>query len=623
MWLLTAALIGCQSDEAADGPDDDFLVGGKADGIEEGSRDARAVLHVANSESAEILDAADGVGLDTRAVTEILAFRRGEDEVAGTPDDRELSTLAELDDILFVGPVAFRKLLAHAARVHACGLEMQAEATLAITEQGAARGGETGGTLTFKNLPFARPPTGNRRWRAPDPPTCWAGERPASEFGDICLQYSRATQSAIGAEDCLSLNVWTPSGASSGLRPVMVFIHGGGNMGGSAIDGFGTGIQLYDGQELATRGNIVVVTLQYRLNIVGFFKHAALSTESPHHASGNYGLQDQIAALQWVQQNIATFGGDPDRVLLSGESGGGTDVCALVGSPLAVGLFSSALVESGHCNAATSAAVESWSDSFVTRAGCAGASDVLACVRALDPAKMIASIDAASVDGFGRSALPAGPTVDGHVLPVGADEAFRNGSHNHVPLVLGVNAEETAAPLFGIPLFLSSADYESRVRALFSPAKAESVLAAYPVTSFPTPRAALVALTTDHEYICPARIWARDAAANQEESVYRYLYTHALQGGLGATHGSELLFVFQAVRRLPGYTPSQQDLELEDAIRGYWTRLAASGKPDGGGAVAWPPYDRTADTYLDLGSPVVPGAGIRTDRCAFWESIGF
>ena len=598
--LLFVIACGAPDDTPpTDGPDDSF-----GDAIADGSREARAVLHVANVESAASLEM--GVGLDPVAVAGIVAAR-------------ELGTLADLDAVPYVGPIALERLLAYATREHACGLGMAPEPTLAIVEDGALRGDER----AWKGVPVARPPLGERRWRAPEPSTCWYGERPAAAYAPRCLQFDHDADTAVGDEDCLFVNVWTPPDTTT-PKPVMVFIHGGGNMVGSSNEQWG-GINLYDGATLAERGDVVVVTLQYRLNIVGYFAHPALAAEAPYASSGNYGLLDQLAALYWVQRNIRSFGGDSDRVLLFGESGGAADTCALVGSPLAAGLFDAAIIQSGGCGAKPLADVEAWGAGFIANTACAGASDVLGCLRGLDGPSLIAAIDHIAVGPNAKVVTPAGPMIDGHVLPVAPATAFAQGTHNDVPLVFGVNAEETSTPLFGIPFTLTAAGYESRVRALFPPVIANQVLAQYPAAAFPTPRGALVAVTTDYQFICPSRIWARTAAAMQDAPVYRYLYTHVMDGGpvraFGAGHGLELFFVFQTMHRVGDYEPTADDVALEAAILGYWTRLARTGRPDGDGAVAWPAQAIGADHYLDLRSPVAAGEGVRTTRCDFWESL--
>jgi para-nitrobenzyl esterase len=494
------------------------------------------------------------------------------------------------------------------------------------TRYGTVRGHTAGGTWAFQGIPFAAPPTGALRWRPPVTPECWAGVREAAAFPPPCLQMN-PTRGVIGSEDCLYLNIWTPSSATPESLPVMVFIHGGGNMSGSTSEMPVPGVPTYDGQALAERGNVVVVTVQYRLNTFGYFVHPALDSESPAGTSGNYGLMDQLAALRWVQDTIRAFGGDPARVILFGESGGATDVCALYASPLAAGLFRAALVESGGCGGLPKSQVQEWSAKTVAKTSCAAAPEVLTCLRALDGASLVKAMDSTTVDQNGRVVTPTGPTIDGDVLPDSPLALMSRGQQSHVPFIVGTNASETASPIFRLPATVSAAQYEQFVRNLF-PSQANQVLAEYPLADYPSGRDALVAVTTDFQFTCPARTYARAAASNQSEPVYRYFYTQVMQGGaaqtaaIGATHGYELFFVFQHLQALPTYRPTASDTALEAAMLGFWTSLAAAGEPNAaGGSVAWPAYDTKTDSYIDLGTPVVAGAGVRTAKCDFWDAL--
>ncbi len=502
-----------------------------------------------------------------------------------------------------------------------CGTGTSTEPGVVITTFGPIRGATGTSVTSYLGIPFAKPPVGDLRWRPPEPLACTSVEIDATAFGDACAQ--RGTDGAAkGSEDCLTLNVWAPSAATpSTPMPVMVFIHGGGNMTGSAADVV-SGVHLYDGHTVAERGGVVIVTLQYRLNILGYLAHPTLALESPHGASGNYGLLDQIAGLTWVRDNIAAFGGDPGRVLLFGESGGAADVCALVASPQAAGLFSRAVIQSGGCTARTRATVESWGRDVIANTSCTGADDPLACLRNLPPGDLTAASSGMGPSG-GAIVPPAGPTIDGFVVPQDPVAAFAGGTHNRVPVVIGGNGDETASPMFGFPA-MTEAEYATRVRAMFGTARGNLVLAQYPAADFSSPRWAFVAVTTDSQFVCPARRHARALDAGQSEPVYRYLYTHRMSGTsalLGAAHGLELFYVFQTMSRLPDYTPSAADLALEQAVLGYWTRLAATGNPNGSGAATWPAYDAAQDPYLDLSHPPAAATGVRTGRCDFWDAV--
>jgi para-nitrobenzyl esterase len=229
-----------------------------------------------------------------------------------------------------------------------CAAATTGDPTVVATSFGAIRGTSQGGVLTFKGVPYAAPPVGDLRWRNPAPHDCWTDARDANAFGNQCPQIRSA--SVVGDEDCLTLNVWAPQGAASnGALPVMFFLLGGGNVQGSTSEQLANGTYLYDGAVLAQKGNAVIVTANYRLGALGFLAHPALTADAGQTTHGNYGIMDQIAALQWVQQNISNFGGDPARVLLFGESAGANDTCILLASPLGAGLFSRALMESPIC----------------------------------------------------------------------------------------------------------------------------------------------------------------------------------------------------------------------------------------------------------------------------------
>jgi len=494
---------------------------------------------------------------------------------------------------------------------------------LAVTESGLVRGVRSGDTFAFRGIPFAASPVGALRWRPPASLQPWSGVRDAAAFGPRCPQLD-AADNVAGDEDCLTLNVWTPADYSpaSGL-PVLVFIHGGGHVQGAASEQASDGTYLYDGARLATGARAVVVTLQYRLGALGFVAIPALGGESPSGVAANFGLLDVIAALQWVSRNVASFGGDPTRVLAFGESAGAVETCMLVASPLATGLFSAALMESGACVASPRSVAEAFGDGFVTAAGCTDAADVPACLRGLPLAAVVQAVPAhASVAGRGSGFQPA---VDGLVLPDLPESLLAAGRHNRVPLVVGANSDETGRDA---PMLASEAEYRAAVLALVGgiQALADAVVQRYPVAEYGTPRKAYVALTSDAKFICTARRAAR-AAASGGSRVWRYFFTHALDNGgavlhsLGATHGLELAFVFDHLD-IAGYTPSAGERALATGIVASWGRLAANGDPAGPGA-SWPPYDTARDPFQQLEDPLAAGEGVRTAQCDFWDSLAF
>lgn len=504
----------------------------------------------------------------------------------------------------------------------ACPTDVTPRPGTVITDRGAVTGVAAGTTWAFKGIPYAAPPTGELRWRPPADAACWEGELDASAFGEACPQLD-ADGKYVGSEDCLTANVWTPQDLAEGEQlPVLFYIHGGGNTQGSAHEQANSGVLLYDGQSLVEHTRTVVVTIQYRLGAAAWFTHAGLAAESEHGVSGNYGTLDQIAALEWVQRNIAAFGGDPARVLVFGESAGAVNTCLMLTSPLARGLFSAALMESGACVAHTQETVETFGAELVNAAGCGADPDPIACMRALSSEALTLAIPSI-VDVAGKQD-DYQPHVDGYVIPDAPLALLSSGQHNHVPFLIGANAQETGA---FVPQ-MSDTEYTQAVYALAgSQSLGDAILAEYPLTDYPTPRDAYVALTSDVKFICQARAAARAAAAGQTEPVYRYHFTHAIENAgptaaaLGAFHGLEVIFVFHHADQVPNYTATAGELALADAMSSYWARFGATGDPNGDGAVAWPRYDAAADSYLQLDNTIQADAGVRTEQCDFWDSL--
>jgi len=495
------------------------------------------------------------------------------------------------------------------------------------TSQGAVQGSSSGGVEAFLGIPFAAPPVGELRWRPPQAPAPWTGERDATEWPPPCPQEAD-DGTVIGEEDCLYLNVWTPQGAAPGSLPVMFFIHGGGNTQGSSSVVV-AGDHLYEGDVLAARGQVVVVTIQYRLGPLGFLVHPALDAESPRGVSGNYGLLDQQAALRWVRDNIAAFGGDPGRVLVFGESAGATDTFMQLVSPLAAGLFSRALMESGGNRAKPLADRAREGRAFAEAAGCPGGEESSPCLRALTAVELVLAtgrVDSGGVITGGLVSSYFGPAVDGWVLTEDPGRALSEGRFNHVPYVVGSNGDEMRKY---VPE-LDEAAYEALVRSLLAPwgeAAVERALELYPVGpgGYATPTDAYTALVSDPQFVCPVRRFASAAARSQSEPVYRYFFTHALSGTFysryGAFHGLELFFVFQRLGKMTWYIPRTADLELERAVLELWTSFGATGDPTVAGGPSWPAYEPGRDLYLRLDKPLETGDGVRTEKCDFWDSL--
>ena len=509
--------------------------------------------------------------------------------------------------------------LAFAASLLNCGGTMspppptgcQNTATIKCTQSGAVRGVLLGSMYAFRGIPYAAPPVGNLRWKAPQPPASWNGTRDASQFGNVCPQINFSGQLA-GNEDCLTLNVYVSQNPPSQKQPVMVSIHGGSNSQGDQ--------QLPPaGMPLLAAQGVVVVTVQYRLGMLGFFANPALTAEGGG-SSGHYALADQIAALQWVHANIAAFGGDPQHVMLFGQSAGGWDTQTLLAVPSAQGLFSVAGVESGPVPAGrlpSLSSLESQHQAFVAAAGCSGAADVLACMRAV-PADTIVNLQS-PYHFYSATGSPFLPTDPFLVLQ-------QNGSP--VPLLIGSNREEFA--LFESPNSgIDDTAYQAAIHQRFDPlgaGVANQVLAFYPSSAYTNPAYALIGVDTDFNFTCETRNVARVAAAGQNHKpVWRYLYTHAMENdpnlqALRAFHAQEAFFVFNDLSGLGNnYAPTPAEMTLANDIMGYWTRFAATGDPNGGGAVVWPQYDPQTDSMLQIDDSQIAINGYNNPQCDYFS----
>ena len=487
-------------------------------------------------------------------------------------------------------------------------VEVAAPPGAVLTEGGAVSGIASGGSASFRGIPFAAPPAGPLRWRPPAPAAPWSGVRASTSFAAICPQLDE-DGNVTGAEDCLSLNVWAPSTPPASPLPVVVFIHGGGNALGAGSYAY------YDGTAFAEKGRAVVVTANYRLSSFGWLAQPFLSAETRRGVSGNYGTYDQLAALRWVKRNIDAFGGDPERVTIFGESAGGVNVCTLVASPLGAGLFGRALVQSGGCAQRSLAEFVAFGDTITEKAGCSDAADPSACLRALPFEALLRAVPPV-VTVASSSGQLWGPAVDGFVLRDSPEAVLAKGEHNRVPFAIGANADETGQ---AVPPIASEAEYRALVAAQVG-ALAPLVLARYPASDYATPRKAYVALTSDARFICPSRRFAR-AAAKGGSPVFRYFFTYPASRLYGAVHGVEIPFVFGSFDAIAGYTPDAAARSLSESMNSSWARFAATGDPNGPGLAAWPAYDAARDRTLVWDLPAVAADGIRTDACDFWDSL--
>lgn len=500
-----------------------------------------------------------------------------------------------------------------------------AEPEVVETAPGCLRGASASGVHAFLGVPFAAPPVGALRLRPPAAPAAWSGVRDALAKGKACPQLQKLVDGTQleWSEDCLTLNLWTPGLDAAAKRPVMVWIHGGGLANGSG------GQALYDGELLARQGGVVVVTLNYRLAQLGYAAHPALSAEQGGR-SGNYGLLDQLAALRWVQDHAARFGGDPARVTVFGESAGAVSTCALLASPRAAGLFSRAILESGGCPGwgtyarplqASVAGVETAEAQglrFAAALGCTGAG-ALECLRAKPAAELLAALP--GTVGVLSAGEHYGLAVDGDALPDTPAARVAAGAINAAAVLTGTNADE--GTIFSIGLGITTpAAYEYAIRAAFA-AKADAVLARYPAAAYATPKAALDAVVTDAVFACPARRLVRQVAGGGAAAfLYQFVQvpSYATALGIGAFHGGEIDFVFGTLRSRARGTATAAELALSDAMLGYWTRFAAGGDPGGSGAAAWPRYQTAGDAHLTLGPAVAAGTGLKRADCDFWDA---
>lgn len=490
-------------------------------------------------------------------------------------------------------------------------------AVIAI-EGGRISGAEVGdGVWAYKAIPFAAPPVGKLRWRGPQPVVAWEGVRDATRFSPACLQTKRAEDSFYGQivdrmdEDCLYLNVWTAA-RPDGRVPVMVWIHGGGLTSGHG------GEVTYDGALLARRGP-VIVTINYRLGPLGYLAHPLLSEESDHRASGNYGTLDQVAALSWVQKNIARFGGDPGRVTIFGESAGSWSVNHLMATPLAKGLFHRAIGESGggfgsSGSAYSKADAEAVGDKFV-KALLGPETTSLEALRAKTGAEIMGP------RGVGRFSAH----VDGWVFPDTIYNIFAAGRQNNTPLIVGSNADESASLGAGGRAPMTLAEYKKYARETYR-TLADSFLKTYPASSDDETVQARIAGATDQTFGWEMRTWARMMRTVSSEA-YLYFFSRVPPGDnagrTGAYHAAEIVYVFGNLGKSPyayaNRAYDDTDRKLSSLIGSYWVNFATTGNPNGDALPAWPAYTRATDQALELGNSVQVRNTLRKDRLDFMD----
>ncbi|KPI11562.1 Carboxylesterase [Actinobacteria bacterium OK074] len=514
------------------------------------------------------------------------------------------------------------------------------------TESGPVEGipGRDRSLTVFRGIPYAAPPVGDLRWRPPEPPLTWTGVRAAHSFGPMCPQAPNSEVAGLDlpmSEDCLHLNIWTGAASAAERRPVLVWIYGGGFR-------VGTGASpRYDGEGLARKG-LVVVTFNYRLGAFGFLATPELSAESAHHASGNYGLLDTVAVLRWVRDNIAGFGGDPDRVTLAGQSAGAGTVNFLAMSPLARGLCHRAVAQS-HARHSRDPELRYLATSYRTLADAESAGARYAeehggrspaRLRALPWQKLVdgdAAVDSA-VD-TGSSAKPPlfRPVVDGWVIPAGYDETYAKGLQNDVGYLAGNNLDESGAvpeTTFAAyraagkkawrpgmpPVHVTLDDHVAAARRKFGDL-AEEFLRLYPAATDDEAGRAHNAAVRDNARISTF-LWGADWTRHANRPLYTYFWTHASpargQHPRRASHGSEIDFVFGNLDREDADW-TDEDRAVAETMSGYWANFAATGDPNGPGLPNWPAYSPDSASVTEVGDGFGPIPVADAARLDFWK----
>ncbi len=475
----------------------------------------------------------------------------------------------------------------------------RAAATIDTGQVTGALTGRNNDIAVYKGIPYVAPPIGENRWRAPQPARSWDGIREAARFSPIPPQRESPQPQN---EDSLYLNVWTPAKNAVARLPVMVWIYGGGFTYGSSSS------PLYDGTHLAEHG-VVLVSFNYRLNVLSGFAHPALSRASGH-GSGNYGLLDQIAALRWVQRNIKAFGGNPDNVTVFGESAGGLSVTALLVSPLTKGLFHKAIIESGSGGQITPlAAAEASGQQLVKKMGLENDPNLVATLRGKAWADFP---DATSYRG--------GPVMDGYALIEHPRDAWAAGRQHNVPIIVGYNHDEATFFTARDGAFAETVDaFRASVRQRFG-GDADRVLALYPVTGDADAYWADVAVRTDSRFGVSARQQLRgmfNVTARSWAYHFSYLPKSARDARRGVSHASELPFVF-------GTLPAAADQTAQDvseAMMQYWTQFARTGDPNQPGLPEWPAFAKGRESYLELAAPIHADRDLNRAKLDLFDEI--
>ncbi|MBE6936041.1 MAG: carboxylesterase family protein [Ruminococcaceae bacterium] len=467
---------------------------------------------------------------------------------------------------------------------------------IVTTRYGKMQGVEENGITSFRGVPYAKPPIGELRWRAPEKPEPWEGVRDCTKFGKIPVQlHGQCAYEAITlneqSEDCLYLNIWTPAQNPGERLPVIFWIHGGAFLGGLGHD------SLYLGNPMASRG-VIEVTINYRLGAIGFLAHPELSAENARGVSGNYGILDQIQALRWVKENIAAFGGDPERITVAGQSAGGMSVCTLLTSPLTAGLISGGIIESGGPTKGRGGSLKSceeFGEKFMAAAGCSSIEEL----RKKDAKELISM-------QVGEGRMPFQPNVDGWVLPMTPYEAFTTGNIARVPVMFGCNTEEGM-------FVMARGSYEEKLAAIREQLGEDydEFAALYPLSEDKIDRS-LMEAGRDAGFANLRRV-AKIMEDVHPAPVYQYFFAQPMEKAdgeyIGVTHSAELYYVFdnlQCVGRCnlgPEMWEPKLDhdaYELAHTMCSYWAEFTKKGDPNRPGLPAWPAYDSESQCHMYL-----------------------
>lgn len=455
----------------------------------------------------------------------------------------------------------------------------------------------------FRGIPYAAPPVGDLRWRAPQAAARWDGVRDALDFGpDFPQAPNPRMRAPAQGDDCLYLNVWTPGGTADDKLPVMVWIHGGGFAAGSGSD------VRSDGAKLAARG-VVVVSFNYRSGLFGFLAHPALSAESPKGTSGNWGLLDQVAALEWVQDNIAAFGGDPGNVTVFGVSAGSASISLMLASRLGEGLFHKAVLQSPGAGRPLATLQQA------EQGGLALGTDIAA-LRRLSALEVFALTSRLTPPMRGLTTPRVlRPIRDGHLLREDERPVFESGRIRAMPIIVGSNTDEGTLLTRAWPI-ATLEDWRTQIASNFPDAQ-EDVMALYPAADDEDARPRVAEIFADTQFNAGTRLIAR-AMAQREPRTWRYLFTHRLPGQAdGPHHGEEMAYVFGNLQTLDG--ASTGDAEVSRAMTDAWVAFARSGDPNVADRPQWRPYDPLADNHLEFGEQIAEGAYWRRAPLEFVE----